>query len=199
MIDFDKIKLYKQYLNTIQPYLDKYFENQKEYLCCKKGCSHCCKRGSYPYSKLEFEYLKIGLLKMDLDKQKVVIRKIQKLKAEYQNIENKENYMYECPFLDNDGVCTVYDYRGLICRIFGLLKICNDGEIVIPFCQSLGLNYSKVYNKEANKIDKELVKNFGYKNVPKAYDLSFKTLMSEDLFDNIKIDFGDIKSLIDWL
>ena len=199
MIDFDRLKLYKQYLNTIQPYLDKYFEDQKEYLSCQKGCSHCCRNGSYPYSNLEFEYLKIGLLKMDLNEQKGVIRRIQKLKADYQKVENKEKYMYECPFINEEGICTVYEYRGIICRVFGLLKTCDDGEIVIPFCQNLGLNYSKVYNKESRKIDNDLVKKFGYKNTPKAYDLSFKTLMREDMFENVKVDFGEIKSLVEWL
>ena len=69
----------------------------------------------------------------------------------------------------------------------------------MPFCQSLGLNYSKVYNREKKILDDELVRKYGYKNTPKAYQLSFKTLMSEDLFEDVKIDFGEIKNLIEWL
>lgn len=199
MIDVERLKLYKQYLNTIQLYLDKYFENQKEYLCCKKGCSHCCKRGTYPYSQIEFDYLMIGFFKMDLKEQQEVIKRIQKLKSEYEQLENKENFMHECPFLNDEGICTVYDNRGLICRTFGLLKVSKDEEIIMPFCKGLGLNYSKVYNPETKMLDDELVKKYGYKNTPKAYPLSFKTLMSEDLFEDVKIDFGEIKSLIEWL
>ena len=48
-------------------------------------------------------------------------------------------------------------------------------------------------------LDDELVKKYGYKSTPKAYQLSFKTLMSEDLFKDVKIRFGEIKSLIEWL
>ena len=56
-----------------------------------------------------------------------------------------------------------------------------------------------MYNKEKKILDDELVKELGYKNTPKAYDLSFKTLMNKDLFEGVEIDFGEIKSLIDWL
>ncbi len=199
MLDFEELKLYKQYLNTIQCFLDKYFENQKEYICCQKGCAHCCEKGTYPYSQIEFDYLMIGFFKMDLKEQQGVLKRIQELKKEYESAENKEKFMHRCPFLNEENVCTVYDYRGLICRTFGLLKPNKDGEIIMPFCQSLGLNYSKVYNKEKKMLDEELIKKHGYKNTPKAYDLSFKTLMSEDLFQDVKIEFGEIKSLIEWL
>ena len=141
----------------------------------------------------------IGFFKMDLKEQQGVIRRIQALKAEYERLEDKEKFMHVCPFLNEEGVCTVYDYRGLICRTFGLLKASDDDEIVMPFCKELGLNYSKVYNSETKMLDDELVKKYGYKNTPKAYPLSFKTLMSEDLFEDVKIDFGEIKSLIEWL
>lgn len=199
MRDLEELRQYKQYLNTIQSFLDKYFEDQKEYICCKKGCAYCCEKGTYPYSEKEFNYLMIGFFKMDLKEQQGVIKRIQALKKEYQNLENKENFMHRCPFLNEENICTVYDYRGLICRTFGLLKPNKDNEIIMPFCQSLGLNYSKVYNREKKILDDELVKKYGYKNTPKAYPLSFKTLMSKDLFKDVVIDFGEIKSLIEWL
>lgn len=199
MLDFEGLKLYKQYLNTIQSYLDECFEDQKEYICCHKGCAHCCEKGAYPYSQIEFDYLMIGFFKMDLKEQQNVIRRIQNLKAEYSEIKDKEHFMYRCPFLNEQNLCTVYEYRGLICRIFGLLKPNKDGEIIMPFCQSLGLNYSKVYNREKKILDPELVEQLGYKKTPKAYQLSFKNLMSDDLFNDVKIEFGEIKNLIEWL
>lgn len=199
MLNIEELKLYKQYLNTIQDFLDNCFESQKEYICCQKGCAHCCKKGAYPYSRLEFDYLMVGFFKLDSAEQQDIIKRIETLKLEYENCENKEKFMYRCPFLNDENICSVYDYRGLICRIFGLLKPNQKGEIIMPFCQSLGLNYSKVYNKEEKMLDENLVKQLGYKNTPKAYDLSFKTLMNKDLFEGVEIDFGEIKSLIDWL
>jgi len=199
MLNFEELQLYKQYLNTIQSIVNNYFENQKEYICCQKGCAHCCETGAYPFSRLEFDYLMIGFFKMDLKEQQGVIKRIQELKKEYETVENKEKFMYRCPFLNDEKVCTVYDYRGLICRTFGLLKPNKDGKINMPFCQSLGLNYSKVYNKEKKMIDENLVKDLGYKNTPKAYQIDLKTLMSKDLFEDVVLDFGEVKSLVDWL
>lgn len=199
MLDFEKLKLYKQYLNTIQDYLDKYFEDQKEYICCKKGCAYCCEKGTYPYSQIEFDYLMMGFLNLNKDSQLAIISRIEVLKNEYEKSENKEKFMHRCPFLDEDNSCLVYDYRGLICRTFGLLKPNKDGEIIMPFCRTLGLNYSNVYNPDKKILDDELVKKGGYKKSPKAYQLSFKTLMSKDLFEDVVIDFGEIKSLIEWL
>lgn len=197
MLNIDKLITYKQYLNTIQAFLDKYFKDQEEYICCKEGCSHCCEKGAYPYSQLEFDYLMIGFFKLDLKEQQNVIKRIKELKAEYEKSQNKEKFMYKCPFLNDQKACSIYEYRGLICRTFGLLKPNKNGEIIMPFCQSLGLNYSKVYNRESKMIDESLVKK--YKNKPKAYDLSFKTLMNKDLFIDTQIDFGEIKSLVEWL
>lgn len=199
MLNFEELQLYKQYLNTIQSVVNEYFENQKEYICCQKGCAHCCETGAYPFSRLEFDYLMIGFFKMNLKEQQGVIKRIQELKKEYETVENKEKFMYRCPFLNDEKICTVYDYRGFICRTFGLLKLNKDGKINMPFCQSLGLNYSKVYNREKKMLDENLVKDLGYKNTPKAYQIDLKTLMSKDLFKDVVLDFGEVKSLVDWL
>lgn len=199
MLSLKQIEPYKQYLHTVQAYLDKYFDNQKEYLSCQKGCAYCCKKGTYPLSQIEFEYLLIGFFKLNFKEQQDVIKKIQNLKQEYNSSDNKEKFMYQCPFLSDDNFCMVYDYRSLICRTFGLLKFDKDEKIIIPFCRTLGLNYSKVYNQEKNMLDDELIKKYGYKNSPKAYDLSFKTLMNNELFKDLNIDFGEIKSLVEWL
>lgn len=199
MFDYERLILYKQYLNTIQAYLDEYFDSQKEYICCKKGCAFCCEKGTYPYSEIEFNYLKLGFLKLNLEEQQAIMKRVMVLKEEYKNTSDKKHFMHRCPFLNEENSCSLYDYRGLICRTFGLLKPSEKGEIIIPFCQSLGLNYSKVYNKEKKIIDEELVLKEGYKNRPKAYDLSFKTLMDKNLFKDVEIDFGEIKSIIEWL
>ena len=107
--------------------------------------------------------------------------------------------MHRCPFLGDDNICTVYEFRGLICRTFGLLTTRDNKNISMPFCQELGLNYSKIYDSKTKTFDPELIKKHGYKNIPKIYDLRFKTLMSEDIFVDKKIEFGEIKALIEWL
>lgn len=199
MFDFDKITLYKKYLNTIQKTLDGFFEEQKEYISCHKGCAHCCKRGTYPYTRVEIDYLLLGLFKLEKKIQQGVVQRIRELKEQYQNCEDKKNFMHRCPFLGDDDICTVYEFRGLICRTFGLLNSMDDDRIAMPFCQSLGLNYSKIYDPETKTFKEDLIKKHGYKTVPKTYDLRFKTLMSEDIFVDEKIDFGEIKAMMEWL
>ena len=194
--DFSK---YKQYLNTISKVLDEYFEHQKEYICCKKGCGYCCERGSYPYTDLEFKYLLLGFFKLDMQEQQSVIKRIKKLKEEYNNCEDKANFTHRCPFLNDDKLCSVYDFRGLICRVFGLITCHEDGSYTLPFCQALGLNYSKVYDSETKTIDTDKIIEYGYKNMPEVHRTNLKRLMSPDFFEGEPIDFGEMKPLIEWL
>lgn len=196
---FEDFTRYKQYLNTIQQVLDSYFEDQKEYICCKKGCAHCCKKGNYPYSDIEAKFLLLGFFKIERSQQIKVIEKIKKLKEEYSKTENKKDFSHACPFLSDENVCLVYDYRGLICRTFGLLTIQASDEITIPFCNALGLNYSKVYDQAKKKLDYNKIKELGYKRMPDAHKTNLKTLMSEDFFEGEPIKFGEIKPLVEWL
>lgn len=192
--------VYKRYLNTIDEVLKRYFEDQKEYIFCKKGCSHCCEIGIYPYTDLEFKYLLLGFFRIPMKEQQKVIKRIQDLKKEYQECEDKKKFEHRCPFLDEDGVCTVYEYRGMICRTFGLITMLADGGCVIPFCQELGLNYSNVYDPINKRIDMEKVKKLGFKNIPHPRKTSLKTIMSPEMFEGESpIDFGERKALIEWL
>ena len=192
--------VYKRYLNTIDEVLKRYFEDQKEYIFCKKGCSHCCEIGTYPYTDLEFKYLLLGFFRIPMKEQQKVIKRIQDLKKEYQECEDKKKFEHRCPFLDDDGVCTVYEYRGMICRTFGLITMLDDGGCVIPFCQELGLNYSNVYDPINKRIDMEKVKKLGFKNIPHPRKTSLKTIMSPEMFEGESpIDFGERKALIEWL
>ena len=196
---FEDFAKYKRYLNTISDILNNYFENQKEYICCQKGCAHCCERGQYPISQLEFNYLLLGFFKLDMKEQQSVIKRIQALKEEYSKCENKEKFMYRCPFLSENKICTVYEFRALICRVFGLFTLHESGTMSIPFCHSVGLNYSKVYDSINKKFDYEKVKELGYKEEPTFHRTNLKMLMSPEFFEDEPLNFGEIKSLIDWL
>ena len=198
-MDFERLKTYKQYLNTIQSVLNKYFENQAEYIFCKKGCAHCCKKGVYPYSEVEFQYLTLGFMNLPQNIQMKITEKILKLKEEYKNCETKNEFYHACPFLGDDDECLVYDFRGIICRNFGILQINSENRVLMPFCQSLGLNYSNVYDDENRKFDFSLVEKNGYKNIPKPFPVSRKLLMDKDLFEGEPLDFGESKALIEWL
>ena len=61
MTDNSSLEKYIAYTDTLKEKLDVYFKDQKEFLKCKAGCDICCKSSYYPVSKLEYEYIKIGL------------------------------------------------------------------------------------------------------------------------------------------
>ena len=48
---------YKNYLNFLDRKLGEFFERQKPFIFCKRGCSYCCKKSEFPYSLLEMQYL----------------------------------------------------------------------------------------------------------------------------------------------
>ena len=51
------LKNYLNYLRFVNDKLNKFFEKQKPYIFCKKGCGMCCKNAQFPYSKIEMDYL----------------------------------------------------------------------------------------------------------------------------------------------
>lgn len=196
-IDINDLKLYKAYLNIIEnKFLNKYFEQQKPFIHCKKGCAHCCKTGQYPLSELELEYMLIGYSTLPYSSQMAVREKIDEIKKNAQQFDNKEDFLYECPFLI-DNTCSIYNFRPIICRTYGLMFTSDTGN-KIPYCANLGLNYSEVYDQETKKISLAMWEKLGIKTEPLAYNLSMKTLISKELTGELGFEFNEIKPLIDW-
>ncbi len=52
---------YVTYLNFLSGKFTKFFEKQKPFIFCKKGCGKCCKNAEFPYSQIEAEYLMFGV------------------------------------------------------------------------------------------------------------------------------------------
>ena len=187
------LKNYEQYLDLITKEINKMFENQKEYICCSNGCSLCCEQGMYPFSEIEFEYIKQAYEKLPNDIKQKVKDNVQELS----NFIGNGDFLYKCPFLI-DKSCSVYSNRGLICRTFGLISENAAKKLTIPYCAENGLNYSKVYDKETHQIYMEKVQELGYKNIPMAYNLSKYNLMY-GIAKSLNFDWGESKLLIEWL
>lgn len=157
---------YVAFLKDLDARLKSCFEDQAEYICCKKGCSACCEKGDYPISELELRYLMQGYAEANAE----VKRKIQK------NILEIEKGG-KCPFLI-DSNCSIYAYRPIICRVHGLAYFYKDKIAKLPYCTNSGLNYSKVHeNGEllvepiAENLDTQnLLKDFDYGEIRNLYD-----------------------------
>lgn len=157
---------YSIFIKELDKKLDKYFENQAEFVCCKKGCSHCCEKGDYPLSELELKFLMQGYVNIDFET-KLLVQK---------NINNIEKGG-ACPFLINSE-CAIYNYRPIICRVHGLAYLIKNNIVKTPYCANLGLNYSKVYkdgeiyinpiNENLDSIN--LLKEFNFGEIRNLYD-----------------------------
>lgn len=187
---------YLLYLAYLNKKLEGFFKEQSEYIVCKKGCSKCCQNGQYPFSQIEFDFIMLGYSNLSAEIKELVSQKVRNIKLQKLNSDS-ENFVYECPFLINN-VCCVYDYRGIICRSFGLMSISTKGNSKIPFCAFEGLNYSNVLNPETKVISQEKFEKSGCKNEPLAFNVSYSFLTGKNIEKNFKISFGDKKPLIDW-
>ena len=108
---------YEKFLNNLDQKLNYYFDLQKEYIYCQKGCSLCCKNGDYPLSQLELEYLMQGYITLD-NSLKIIIQN---------NIKSMKKGSV-CPFLVNNE-CSIYKYRPIICRVHGLAYLYKNNTV----------------------------------------------------------------------
>lgn len=187
---------YAVYLEFLNEKLKKFFESQKPYIFCRKGCAKCCKNSQFPYSAIEFRYLLNGALTLDKRIQEKIEANIKELLEKKKNFRGKK-FLYDCPFLIDD-VCSVYPYRGVICRTFGLMTNTVNQKIKAPFCAFKGLNYSNVLNLRKKTISVRKFKKLNTKLEPLGFNISYKYLTCEDYERTFNIKFGESKPVIDW-
>ena len=191
----EDLKNYIQYLVYLNDKLSKFFDHQRIYIACKKGCAKCCKHAEFPYKKIEFDLLMEGFNTLSEDTQQLIRKRVKDLKEEQKNTE--KGFVYDCPFLIDD-VCSVYDFRGIICRSFGLMFYNENDTPGIPFCIYEGLNYSALLNKETGRVSTEKYKELGYDQEPLAFNVSHSFLTDEVLAKGFGFTFGETKPMLDW-
>jgi len=195
------IEKYEKYLQIIGSSLDKFFEQQKPYIFCKEGCSICCETGSYPLSKIEFDYIMIGYEKLPREIKEKIKENIESIKAEKNNFTQKKEFMHACPFLINKK-CSVYNNRAIICRSYGLMSYYDDKDGVqkykIPCCVDNGLNYSNVYDKKLKTITSKKWEETGIEIEPVSHNIDLFFLHNNETTKHLNLEFGTLKSIIDW-
>lgn len=191
---------YEKYLEILDAYLQKFFMQQKDYIFCKEGCSLCCENGSYPFSRLEFDYLMYGFSQLPEDIKIQIVDEIKQFKKEKEQSQEKK-FFHKCPFLI-DKKCSVYKYRALICRNYGLMYFyknkAGEQRYHMPCCVSEGLNYSNVYDKKEGVLTTEKWKATGFEIEPVSYNVSLAFLMDNDLTKHLNLEFGEQKHILDW-
>ena len=187
---------YIAYLEFLNKKLVQFFASQKPFIFCKKGCSKCCQNSEFPYSAIEAKFLLQGALTLDEKTQQQIETNISKTLEKKKKHKGKQ-FKYDCPFLINNECC-VYEYRGVICRTFGLMTNYEDGKVKTPFCAYKGLNYSNVLNLRKSTISARKYKKLNVKEEPLGFNISYKYLTSEDYEKAFGLKFGEKKPLIEW-
>ena len=176
------LQRYAEFLKIFDKRLEKYFEEQCEFIKCKEGCSTCCEVGEYPFSRLELEYLMSGFVSLPFEIKHKIKEEIKKLKSE-------QPKMYKCPFLI-DGLCSVYKYRGIVCRTHGLAWYDeSEDKIRLPYCVNIGLNYSKVFDRDTGEV---------FLENPIRERLRIDTVLQSDEAKKYDLECGEIRPLIKW-
>ena len=106
---------------------------------CHAGCSHCC-IGPFPITQLDVSLLQEGLQRLTPDRRAYIEGRAAKQVSALESAQPKlkespyldrwpdsdidrlvnEFHDYPCPALDEDGLCTLYEHRPLICRSMGI-------------------------------------------------------------------------------
>lgn len=176
------LKRYEEFLKIFDKRIEEYFEKECEFIKCKPGCSACCEVGEYPFSRLELEYLMSGFVNLPFETKHKIKEEIKRLKA-----ENPK--MYKCPFLI-DNKCSVYPYRGIVCRVHGLAWYDEDeNRIRLPYCVNKGLNYAKVFDRETGEV---ILQN------PIKERLRIDTILKSDEAEKFELECGEIRPMIKW-
>ena len=177
------LKCYEKFLKDFDKKIKKYFSEQKEHICCKEGCAACCEVGDYPFSQLEMMYLMSGFQKLP-DSIKIQIKNnLQQVKKN----RISTHFYYQCPFLI-DKKCSVYKYRGITCRTFGLAYLIDKKtkQVKVPECCNEGLNFSQVFDGKEIKTE------------PIKENLDLPSVINSKLAKSHKLEFGEIRSLVNW-
>lgn len=119
---------YRAFITDLDKKIDELLFDHSEHITCKRGCDLCC----YSFKVFPVEYFAIAAefnLNQNPDKDNA--------------IEERER----CAFLQN-GACTIYNHRPMICRTHGLplLNMNEDGtDWELSFCE---LNFTHADDDE---------------------------------------------------
>ncbi|HAA84069.1 MAG TPA: hypothetical protein DIT22_07575 [Thermodesulfobacterium commune] len=125
-------KLYEHLENTYQAWD----------LFCKPGCNLCCTQRIYATSleayhlleKISPEVLTRVSHLQNYPRPKITHNQtlLCYLQGTEPPLEDYPPHLSTCPFLDEKGLCMVYPYRPLMCRIMASTKSCEQGEASLP-------------------------------------------------------------------
>ena len=217
-MDIDFTPFFKQY-EEVLAMADKVFERVKnensECVKCKTKCSDCC-NALFDLYLIEALYIndkfnkkfKGGERERLIESSNIADRTIYKLKRKaYKDLESgkDENELLSkmaeervrCPLLNDDGMCDLYEYRPITCRLYGIpisiggvshtcgLSAFAEGR------QYPTVNLEKIHNK-LYEISAELVKEIKSRHVKLADVIVPLSMALLTIYDEGYLGIGDI-------
>lgn len=142
------LKQYGELLATVDRWFAACAVQSGEEITCGSGCSECC-RGLFDITLLDAWYLKYGFDRLDHYVKAAVLAKAKKRLAtmhdawpdfappyilNYRPEEAWEELMPDddetpCPLVAENGMCLVYGYRPMTCRLHGIPLVDVSGEV----------------------------------------------------------------------
>lgn len=137
--------------------LDRWFAgvnaSHPNLLPCRRGCSSCC-HGPFDVSAADTLLLREGLATLPPGQREAIrvrgaalLDRMRKLEPEWTapwDLRDIETERFDeiteilaaepCPLLDQEGGCSVYAYRPLICRVIGIPMMTADGLTLENAC-----------------------------------------------------------------
>ena len=115
---------------------------------CRRGCTDCC-YAPFDLSLVEAIYLGRAFRRLPRRQRREVERRLEKYEKDWQAKVPKpvtpfvlSTVRLRCPFLDDQGLCVVYEWRPVTCRIYGL-PLAIEGETFV--CPRSGFEPGKTY------------------------------------------------------
>jgi len=175
LLENDKLSYFFSQLKLIYTDMDRTYKVAGDYygFHCR-GCEdNCCLTRFYHYTFLEYYYILKGWDELLPEKQREIKEKASEVcKKTAELNEKNQTVRLMCP-LNDKGLCLVYDYRPMICRLHGISHELHrlDGQVILgPGCESFtklseGKRYFRFdrtpfYVKMAN-LENDLKKELG--------------------------------------
>lgn len=141
-----KIHAVQKILNNADEHANKFA--LKNNIFCELGCGKCCEDINVEATILEFMPAAYYLFKQN---------RITDLYNKIETLEQKSICIFYALMNNKFGSCDIYNYRGLICRLFGYSTHINkNGNLNLVTCNLIKSlpTYQKITTKELQKAPK---------------------------------------------
>lgn len=115
---------YRALLDKIDRLVNEIRSGHPGKIACRPGCNSCCVSN-------------ITVWRIEHDR----IRQF----VESENPEPGRRSESECPFLNDDGLCSIYPVRPVVCRLWGIPKDMINADLILTTLAAINCVYCKKF------------------------------------------------------